>query len=100
SCFSTPTARTRALCTGYSGWIIDPFSLRSGDELLKIFCIAAAERKYFSGTSSSKTCDNIQSPSFLWHSEVGAVMHTPFDTIPQFNKRGEDGFKCPAFVMR
>lgn len=28
-----------------------------------------------------------------------AVKHSPFDMIPQLRKRGEDGRKCPAFVM-
>ena len=62
--------------------------------------MAAAERKYFSGTFCSKISDNVQPFSLLRDSKMDAVMHTPFDMIPQLNKRGEDGFKRPAPVMR
>ena len=44
--------------------------------------------------------DNVQPAPLLGDSEICAVMHAPFNTIPQLNKRGEDGFKCPAAVMR
>ncbi len=39
-------------------------------------------------------------PSLLRDSEIFAVKHTPFEMIPQLNKRGEDGIKRPAAVMR
>ena len=84
----------------HSVCFIDSLSLRSGDKFFKIFRIAAGERKYPSGTSSSKTCDNVQPPSLLRDSEICAVMHTPFEIIPQLSKRGEDGVKRPAAVMR
>ena len=69
-------------------------------KLLESLRIAAGERKYLSGTSWFKISDNIQSPPLLWDSEMFAVMHTPFEMIPHFNKRGEDGIKRPAAVMR
>lgn len=98
--FRGPRCASGCLRTGYSAWRVDSCSLRSGDKLLKIFRIAAGERKYPSGTSSSKTCDNVQPSSLLRDSEICAVMHTPFEIIPQLSKRGEDGSKRPAAVMR
>lgn len=95
-------AASTAACilrTGYFVCFIDSLSLRSGDKLFKIFRIAAGERKYPSGTSSSKICDNVQPPPLLRDSEICTVMHTPFDSIPQFSKHGEDGVKRPAAVM-
>ena len=38
--------------------------------------------------------------SCLGDSEILAVKHFPFDMVPQFRKRTEDGAKRPAFVMR
>ena len=98
--FAAPATRSGTLGAGYSAWIVDALSLRSGDEFFKIFRIAASERKYPSGTRSSKMPDNVQPAPLLGDSEICAVMHAPFNTIPQLNKRGEDGFKCPAAVMR
>ena len=85
---------------GYSVSLVDSLPLRSGDKLLEIFRIAAVERKYLSGTSSITISDNEQPPSLLRDSEIFAVKHTPFEIIPQLNKRGEDGIKRPAAVMR
>ena len=98
--FTAPAARTGALGAGYSAWIVDALSLRSGYKFFEIFRIAACERKYPSGTFCSKTCDNIQPAPLLRDSEMRAVKHTPFEMIPQLNKRGEDGIKRPAAVMR
>ena len=44
--------------------------------------------------------DNIHPFSCLGDSEILAVKHFPFDMVPQFRKRTEDGAKRPAFVMR
>lgn len=99
-CFSTPSSGSGGLGAGDSADIVNPLSLGARDKLLKIRAIATAERKYFSDTSSSKISDNIQPLSALGDSEKFAVMHTPFQSIPQVRKSGEDGFKCPAAVMR
>lgn len=99
-CFAAPATRSCTLRTGYAIGAVDSRSLWSGDKLLKIFRMAAVERKYFSGASSITMSDNVQAPSLLGDSEIFAVKHTPFRMIPHFNKRGEDGFKCPAAVMR
>ena len=63
-----------------------------------ICCNDIADREGMPAVQTMAFC--IQSPSLLGNSEICAVMHTPFNTIPQFDKRGEDGFKCPACVMR
>lgn len=100
SCFSAPSSGSCCLGAGDSTDIVNPLSLGAWDKLLKIRAIATAERKYFSNTSSSKISDNIQPLAALGDSEIFAVMHTPFQSIPQVRKSGEDGFKCPAPVMR
>ena len=99
-CFSTPSSGSGGLGAGDSADIVNPLSLGTWDKLLKIRAIAAGERKYFSDTPSSKISDNIQPLSVLGDSEKFAVMHTPFQSIPQVRKSGEDGLKCPAPVMR
>ena len=66
----------------------------------KSFAVISAERKYFSGASGIKISDKEQPSPRLGDVEIGAVEHRPFQTIPQLMKRGEDGVKCPALVMR
>lgn len=98
--FAAPASAGRRLGAGYSVGIVNPLPLGAADKLPEIRRIAAAERKYLSGTSGIKISDNIQAPSLLGDSEISAVMHIPFKMIPHFNKRGVDGFKCLAPVMR
>ena len=100
TCFAAPAAAGRCLSAGYSVGIINPLALGAADKLPEMRRIAAADRKYLSGTSGIKISDNIQAPSLLGDSEISAVMHTPFKMIPHFNKCGVDGFKRLAPVMR
>lgn len=51
TCFTAPTSATCTLSAGYSVCFVDPLTLRSGNDLDEIFCIAEGERKYLSGTS-------------------------------------------------
>ena len=95
-----PASAGRRLGAGYSVGIVNPLPLGAADKLPEMRRIAAAERKYLSGTSGIKISDNIQAPSLLGDSEISAVMHAPFKMIPHFNKRGVDGFKRLAPVMR
>ena len=57
------------------------------------------ERKYFSSASFIKISDKVHPFSGLGDSEILAVEHLPFQTIPQSVQRMEDGRKCPAPVM-
>lgn len=75
-------------------------SLGASDELYKSFAVISADRKYFSGASGIKISDNESPAPRLGDVEIGAVKHRPFQTIPQLVKRGEDGVKRPALVMR
>ena len=81
SCFAAPASGSGTLRTGYSVCFVDSLSLCAWDKLLKIFRLAASERKYFSGTSLIKTSDNVQPSSLLGDSEVFAVKHHPFEMI-------------------
>ena len=100
TCFTAPASNGRRLGAGYSVGVVNPLPLGTADKLPEMRRIAAAERKYLSGTSGIKISDNIQAPSLLGDSEISAVMHTPFKMIPHFNKRDVDGFKRLAPVMR
>lgn len=100
TCFTAPASTGRRLGAGYSVGVVNPLPLGTADKLPEMRRIAAAERKYLSGTSGIKISDNIQAPSLLGDSEISAVMHTSFKMIPHFNKRGVDGFKRLAPVMR
>lgn len=100
TCLAAPASAGRRLGACYSVGIVNPLPLGAADKLPEMRRIAAAERKYLSGTSGIKISDNIQAPSLLGDSEISAVMHTPFKMIPHFNKRGVDGFKRLAPVMR
>ena len=88
------------LGAGYSTGVVDPVSLGASDELYKSFAVISAERKYVSAASGIKISDKEQPSPRLGDVEIGAVEHSPFQTIPQLMKRGEDGVKCPALVMR
>ena len=99
-CFGPGAARAGGLGTRYSAGVVDPVSLGPADELNKSFSVISADRKYFSGASGIKISDNEHPAPGLGDVEIGAVTHSPFQTIPQLMKRGEDGVKCPALVMR
>lgn len=98
--FSPGAARTRGLGAGYPAGVVDPVSLGPADELYKSFSTIAGERKYFSGASGIKISDKEHPAPRLRDVVIGAVTHSPFQTIPQPIQRGEDGVKRPALVMR
>jgi hypothetical protein len=43
--------------------------------------------------------DNVHSLPVLGDAEIFAVKHLPFDAIPQFNKRGDDGLESSSIAM-
>ena len=75
-------------------------SLRPSKDLYKSFSVCSEDRKYFSGASGIKISDNEHPLSDLGDTEIRAVKHHPFHAVPQVIKRGEDGRKRPALVMR
>ena len=89
-----------SLCTGGSSGVIDSRSLRPAEDLYKSFSVCSEDRKYFSGASGIKISDNEHPLSDLGDTEIRAVKHHPFHAVPQVIKRGEDGRKRPALVMR
>ncbi len=66
---------------------------------LVIRATCAGERKYFGSTVVSMMSDNVHAFAVLGDSVMFAVTHLPFDTIPQFFNRGDDGFKSAATGM-
>ena len=89
-----------SLCAGGSSGVIDSVSLRTSEDLYKSFSVCSEDRKYFSGASGIKISDNEHPLSNLGDTEIRAVKHHPFHAVPQVIKRGEDGRKRPALVMR
>ena len=72
TCLAAPASAGRRLGAGYSVGIVNPLPLGAADKLPEMRRIAAAERKYLSGTSGIKISDNIQAPSLLGDSEISA----------------------------
>lgn len=70
TCFTAPASTGRRLGAGYSVGVVNPLALGTADKLPEMRRIAAAERKYLSGTSGIKISDNIQAPSLLGDSEI------------------------------
>lgn len=97
--FPAEAARLRREGAAYSFRGVDPFSLRSGQDLYKRRSCCFGERKYFSSASLIKISDKIHPFSGLGDSKILAVEHLPFQTIPQSVQRMEDGRKRPAPVM-
>lgn len=62
--------------------------------------IAAFDREYLSGAFGTAMSDNVHPVPRLRKIKGCAVKHHPFNTIPQFRKRTEDGLKRPEAVMR
>ena len=83
----------------HSLWGVDSLSLLSAAKLHKSCACCLGERKYFSGTSGVKIADKVHPAAGLGHTEIFAVKHLPFHTIPQSVQRMEDGRKRPALVM-
>ena len=95
-----PTAALRCDTGAYSFGEVDSTSLAAGDDLLKSFCTAFFERKYFSGQSAIKISESVHAPSLLRYSEIRRVKHAPFDTIPEFMNFMEDSSESfPAGVI-
>ena len=95
-------AKSTRLCrkgTAYPFRGVHSLSLRSGKDLHKRRSCCFGERKYFSSASLIKISDKIHPFSGLGDSEILAVEHLPFHTIPQSIQRMEDGRKRPAPVM-
>jgi hypothetical protein len=63
------------------------------------WAVFSSERKYESGTVSSRMSDNKDPFSVLGHLKVFTVKHLPFDIIPQFIQRGEDCGERPSLVV-
>ena len=97
--FPAEAARLRREGAAYSFRGVDPFSLRSGQDLYKRCACCFGERKYFSSASLIKISDKVHPFSGLGDSKILAVEHLPFQTIPQSVQRMEDGRKRPAPVM-
>ena len=97
--FPAETARLRREGAAYPFRGVDSFSLRSGQDLYKRCSCCFGERKYFSSASLIKISDKVDPTAGLGHSKILAVKHLPFQTIPQFVQRMEDGRKRPAPVM-
>ena len=92
-------ARLRREGAAYPFRGIDSLSLRAGADLYKRCACCFGERKYFSSASFIKISDKVHPFSGLGDSEIFAVKHLPFQTIPQSVQRMEDGRKRPASVM-
>ena len=97
--FPAEAARLRREGAAYSFRGVDSFALRAGEDLYKRCACCFGERKYFSSASFIKISDKVHPFSGLGDSEIFAVKHLPFHTIPQSVQRMEDGRKCPASVM-
>ena len=97
--FPAEAARLRREGAAYSFRGVDSFALRAGEDLYKRCACCFGERKYFSSASFIKISDKVHPFSGLGDSEIFAVEHLPFQTIPQSVQRMEDGRKRPASVM-
>lgn len=97
--FPAESARLRREGAAYPFRGVDSLSLRAGADLYKRCACCFGERKYFSSASFIKISDKVHPFSGLGDSEILAVEHLPFQTIPQSVQRMEDGRKCPAPVM-
>ena len=99
-CFAASAAAARALgyCRSLGG--VDSRTLRTADELDSSLVIAAFDREYFAGAFGTAMSHNVHPVPRLCKIKGCAVKHHPFNTIPQFRKRTEDGLKRPEAVMR
>ena len=61
--------------------------------------VISAERKYCSGTSSSKMSDNEHTLPILGDSKSFAGKHLPFHIVPQFVQGSEDGLERSSSVV-
>ena len=98
--FAASTAAARALgyCRSLGG--VDSRTLRTADELDRSLVIAAFDREYFANAFGTAMSHNVHPVPRLRKIKGCAVKHHPFNTIPQFRKRTEDGLKRPEAVMR
>ena len=97
--FPAEAARLCRKGAAYSFRGVHSLSLRAGADLFKRRSCCFGERKYFSSASFIKISDKVHPAAGLRDSEIFAVEHLPFQTIPQSIQRMEDGRKRPASVM-